>query len=83
MQSSNNPPAMSYLLVGPQYRGKFNAEKALELGIPSGKLRSLLTQGQTVTFDVKEGEETVTRTVTPEEVLGVAEKTAVCCPFYP
>ncbi|KAH9479322.1 tRNAse Z TRZ4, mitochondrial [Psilocybe cubensis] len=76
LRSSTNPPAMSYILVGPQYRGKFNAQRALELGIPNGKLRSQLAQGQTVTFEVKEEEETIIKTVRPEEVLGVAEKTA-------
>ncbi|PPQ90050.1 hypothetical protein CVT25_006290 [Psilocybe cyanescens] len=73
---SDNPPAMSYLLVGPQYRGKFNVARALELGVPNGNLRSLLARGQTVTFEVQDGEETITRTVRSDEVLGEAEKTA-------
>lgn len=72
---------MSYLLVGPQYRGKFNVARALELGVPNGNLRSLLARGQTVTFEVQDGEETITRTVRSDEVLGEAEKTAVCTPF--
>ncbi|KDR80789.1 hypothetical protein GALMADRAFT_153220 [Galerina marginata CBS 339.88] len=74
---SKSPPAISYLLVGPQYRGKFNADKAKALGIPAGTLRSRLARGETVTFDVQENGATVQRTVRSEEVVAKSEAPGV------
>ncbi|KAF9525128.1 hypothetical protein CPB83DRAFT_860056 [Crepidotus variabilis] len=70
---SSTPPSMSYLVVGPHYRGKFDVEKARELGV-QGRDRGKLTQGETVTFQVKVGEEIVERMVKPEDVLAEPEK---------
>lgn len=67
---------MSYLVVGPHYRGKFDVEKARELGV-QGRDRGKLTQGETVTFQVKVGEEIVERMVKPEDVLAEPEKPSV------
>ncbi|KAF8830365.1 hypothetical protein HHX47_DHR2000395 [Lentinula edodes] len=47
------PPSalsLSYLAVGPLTRGKFDARKAEELGVPDGPLRGALTRGETVRF---------------------------------
>ncbi|KAJ3858973.1 hypothetical protein EV359DRAFT_51550 [Lentinula novae-zelandiae] len=47
------PPSalsLSYLAVGPLTRGKFDARKAEELGVPNGPLRGALTRGETVRF---------------------------------
>lgn len=73
MPTSRTPPAVSYVLVGPQYRGKFNVEKATELGVPKGHIRAALARGQTVTFDVKVGDEVIQRTVKAEEVVAKPE----------
>jgi ribonuclease Z len=67
---------MSYLVVGPRYRGKFNAEKARELGVV-GPDRSRLTRGETITITVKVGEETIERLIKPEDVIGKSEKASV------
>ncbi|KAF8956934.1 hypothetical protein BDZ97DRAFT_1848960 [Flammula alnicola] len=73
LPSSNTPSTLSYLVIGPRYRGKFDAEKAVELGVPRGPLRGRLSKGETITFDVKVGGETIQRTVKPEEVIGKSE----------
>jgi len=67
---------MSYLIVGPRYRGKFNAEKARELGVV-GPDRSRLTRGETITITVSVGEETIERVIKPEDVIGKSEKASV------
>ncbi|KAF9565899.1 hypothetical protein CPC08DRAFT_143698 [Agrocybe pediades] len=74
--ADDNIPTLSYLLVGPQYRGKFNAERAKELGVPQGRLRSVLARGEAITFEVKEGNEIIQRTVQPDEVMAKAEPPA-------
>ncbi|KAJ3891424.1 hypothetical protein GG344DRAFT_47464 [Lentinula edodes] len=70
------PPSalsLSYLAVGPLTRGKFDARKAEELGVPNGPLRGALTRGETkganagVVVDANEGERWVT--VRPEDVV--------------
>lgn len=73
---SASPPTMSYLVVGPRYRGKFDVDKARELGV-SGPDRGRLTKGQTITVKVLVGDELVERTVKPEEVLGQSDPAAV------
>ena len=72
--SSN--PTLSYLIVGPRCRGKFNAEKAKELGVV-GPDRSRLTKGETVTITVKVGEKTIERVVRPDDVVGKPQKPTV------
>ncbi|KIM44447.1 hypothetical protein M413DRAFT_431468 [Hebeloma cylindrosporum] len=67
------PPTMSYIVVGPRFRGKFDAKRAKELGIPEGPLRSNLAKGETITFETQKGDEVIQRTVKPEEVIGKSE----------
>jgi len=69
-------PTMSYLIVGPRYRGKFNPEKARELGVV-GLDRSRLTRGETITITVNVGEETIERVIRPEDVIGKSERASV------
>ncbi|KAE9397976.1 hypothetical protein BT96DRAFT_995290 [Gymnopus androsaceus JB14] len=53
--TSTSPPflpsalTLSYLILGPRQRGKFDAAKANELGIP-GVLRNVLARGESVRF---------------------------------
>lgn len=42
---------MQYLITGPQPRGKFLADKALELGIPKGPLLGKLSRGESIEFN--------------------------------
>ena len=70
--------ALAYVVIGPRVRGKFDVEKAVELGIPSGPLRAKLTRGESITFKVKRGDEEFERTVKPEECIGPSETPGVC-----
>ncbi|KAH8833314.1 hypothetical protein DL96DRAFT_720405 [Flagelloscypha sp. PMI_526] len=74
----NERHTLAYVLVGPTYRGKFNAERAKELQIPSGFLRGQLSKGIDVTFTVKgpDGED-VQRTVKSSEIMGKAPTPSV------
>ncbi|RXW24848.1 hypothetical protein EST38_g1005 [Candolleomyces aberdarensis] len=81
-RSRSSPSAVSYVIVGPRVRGKFDVKKSIALGVPNGPLRGRLTKGDTVTFTVKDTvaredgtSETVDRTVTvkPEECMGESE----------
>lgn len=69
---------MSYIVVGPRFRGKFDAKRAEELGIPHGPLRGSLAKGEAITFEIREGDEVIQRTVKPEEVVGKSETPGVC-----
>lgn len=69
---------MSYIVVGPRFRGKFDAKRAKELGIPQGPLRSSLAKGESITFEIREGDEVIQRTVNPGEVIGKSETPGVC-----
>jgi len=69
---------MSYIVVGPRFRGKFDAKRAKELGIPQGPLRGSLAKGEAITFEIQEGGEVIQRTVKPEEVVGKSEPPEVC-----
>ncbi|KAJ3514157.1 hypothetical protein NLJ89_g2531 [Agrocybe chaxingu] len=71
LPSSGSPPTLSYFVVGPRYRGKFDVEKARELGIV-GQDRGKLTRGESITIRVKArgSDELVERVVQPEEVMG-------------
>ncbi len=71
-------PTMSYLIVGPRYRGKFDADRAKALGIPKGQIRAQLAMGKAITFEVEVNGEQVSRTVQPEEVVGKADPASVC-----
>lgn len=71
-------PTLAYAIVGPRIRGKFDAAKAKELRIPNGMQRRALTQGETITFKVKEADgKMVEKTVKPEEVIGASEAPSV------
>jgi ribonuclease Z len=75
---------MSYLVVGPRTRGKFDVEKAVALGVPRGPLRGKLTKGESITVEVEVDGKMIQRTVKPDDVLGKAEPRGVRsqCPAY-
>lgn len=52
-------------------------KKAELLGVPAGRQRGILTQGKSITFKVKVGEETIERTVQPEDCVGPSESPGV------
>ncbi|KAH9852566.1 hypothetical protein C2E23DRAFT_826150 [Lenzites betulinus] len=67
-------PTLAYLVVGPSVRGKFDAERAKELGVPIGPIRGKLTRGESITFEVDDGKgNKVQRTVRPEECVAATE----------
>ncbi|TBU28507.1 hypothetical protein BD311DRAFT_722416 [Dichomitus squalens] len=67
-------PTLGYLLVGPTVRGKFDAKRAEELGIPRGPIRGRLIKGETITFEVDDGQGgKLQRTVRPEDCVGPSE----------
>ena len=57
------PQVLCYVGIGPMYRGKFDAKKATELGVPKGRERGQLTKGESITL--KDG-----RVITPDMCLG-------------
>ena len=57
------PQVLCYVGIGPVYRGKFDAKKATELGVPKGRERGQLTKGESITL--KDG-----RVITPDMCLG-------------
>lgn len=79
------PPTLAYVVVGPRIRGRFDAKKAKELGIPNGPMRKQLIKGETITFKrtiqtIEDGavrEIEVERTVRPEECVGESDTPAV------
>jgi len=71
---------MAYFVVGPQYRGTFDAEKAKALGVV-GANRGLLAQGKPVTVQIKEGDKMVERIVQPGEVIAPSKKPDVSMPL--
>lgn len=71
-------PRLCYVCVGAPVRGKFDAIKAKELGLPIGPIRKQLTKGETVTFMVDDGQGgKVERSVRPEECMGPTEPSRV------
>lgn len=66
------PQVLCYVGVGPMYRGKFDAKKATELGVPKGRERGQLTKGESITL--KDG-----RVITPDMCLGPSTPPAVRC----
>ncbi len=58
----HNVPALSYTLEEDSRPGRFNKKRALELGVPEGRMFGRLQRGQAVEVDG--------RTITPEMVLG-------------
>jgi ribonuclease Z len=79
--SSSYKPTLAYVIIGPRRRGKFDAAKAQELGLPKGYLRAELTRGKTVSFKVSDGHSgMVERIVRPEDVIGESETPGVRFP---
>ncbi|KAI0746847.1 beta-lactamase-like protein [Daedaleopsis nitida] len=67
-------PTLAYLCIGPVVRGKFDVRKAQELGLPKGPIRAQLTKGETVMFEVDDGNGgKVQKTVRPEDCVGPSE----------
>jgi len=65
-EANHSVPALAYSLEEHSRPGKFNKTKALELGIPEGRLFSQLQSGKTVEHGGK--------TFTPDMVLGPSRK---------
>ncbi len=65
-EANHSVPALAYSLEEHPRPGKFNKPRALELGIPEGRLFSQLQSGKTVEVDGK--------TYTPDMVLGPPRK---------
>ncbi|KZT20914.1 hypothetical protein NEOLEDRAFT_1172230 [Neolentinus lepideus HHB14362 ss-1] len=77
---AENPgqPTLSYLLVGPRVRGKFNAARAEELGLGPGPGRARLARGETVTITVTLPDGTKEeRVIRPEDCVGETEQVGV------
>ena len=66
----------AYIIVGPPFRGKFNAERAAELGV-FRRDRASLALGELVTIKEEVDGEIVLRTVTPDQVLAKSSPPAV------
>ena len=62
--------------MGPRYRGKFNADKAAELGV-FRQDRAPLARGESVTVKVEVDGKIISRTVTPDQVLAESDPPAV------
>lgn len=76
-RSLGDKNTLAYVLQGPRIRGKFDVDESLRLGVPKS-MRSRLTMGEAVTFDVKgpDGEKE-TRTVNADQVMGKSESPSV------
>ena len=73
-------PSLCYVVVGPAVRGKFDAKKADRLGVPRGPLRGKLTAGESVTFEVVDGEGgKIQKTVHAAEIMGPSDPPYVSC----
>lgn len=62
----HNVPALSYSLEEENRPGRFNKERALELGVPEGRMFGRLQRGQAVEVNGK--------TITPDMILGEPRK---------
>ncbi len=62
VEANHGYPALCYSLQEPGKRGKFNRAKAVELGVPAGRLFKKLIAGENVEVNGK--------VVTPDEVMG-------------
>lgn len=62
--SSNQGNGSCYVIKGKRPPGKFRPEKAIELGVPKGKLYGRLTKGETIEVDG--------RVIRPEDVIDPA-----------
>ncbi len=64
--SEHNVPSLAYIFKENDKKGRFDREKAIELGVPEGPFFSKLHEGKTVEVD---GEE-----IHPEQVVGAPRK---------
>ncbi|TGC08362.1 ribonuclease Z [Methanolobus halotolerans] len=62
IKTEHSVPSLGYALVEEKRTGKFNREKATELGVPPGPLFSRLHRGEAIEING--------RTILPEEVVG-------------
>lgn len=62
---NHTKPCFGYSLVEDQRKGEFHPDKAIELGIPRGRLWGDLQRGETITLD--DG-----RVITPDMIMGEA-----------
>ncbi|PPQ65164.1 hypothetical protein CVT24_011027 [Panaeolus cyanescens] len=74
------PSTLSYIILGPKSRGKFDVKKAEELGIFGVNRRNLIN-GTPIEVQIKDGDQVTTRMVQPEEVLGKPEPAMVVAVF--
>ncbi|KAJ7780273.1 hypothetical protein DFH07DRAFT_794449 [Mycena maculata] len=65
-------PTLTYVVVGPSIRGKFDVVKSEALGVPKTK-RSELTKGRNITVTVTEDGVRVERVVRPQDCIGPSE----------
>ncbi|KAF9220720.1 hypothetical protein BS17DRAFT_797508 [Gyrodon lividus] len=64
-------PTVAYAIMGPRIRGKFDAQKAVALGLPRGPLRARLSKGECVTVQVKDTNgNIIVREIQPEDCIG-------------
>ena len=70
MNVAHSVPTLGYRIDGKDRPGRFNRKKALEMGIPEGRLWGDLQKGEKIRFS-KDGREVE---VSPEEILGKTRK---------
>jgi ribonuclease Z len=63
---------LAYIFQAPMIRGKFDSQKAKQLGVPNGPIRGKLTAGQAIEIDDPEnpGQK---KTIKPEDVVGAPQ----------
>jgi hypothetical protein len=73
-------PTLSWLIIGPRVKGKFDEAKAVALGVPRGPARKQLVDGQDISFEVPDkvapGGKKVVQ-IKSEQVVGPSETPAV------
>ncbi len=67
---------LAYIVVGPRIRGRIDAKKLTELGVPFNALRGKLTRGETIQFEVNGPQGPETRTVHPEDCMSKSDSPA-------